>query len=97
MNRTMQIAIHAAPAGTSGLVIEPWEPGDTYGVAADWSQASAEVYAYGDDGWTPTGRQVADYRHDPSAALAGWLVDTLRASGDNPGEAVSIAREATEF
>jgi hypothetical protein len=93
----MQRAIDTAPAGTSGLVVEPWEPGDTYGVAAVWSQASASVYAYGDDGWTQTGRQVADYGHDPYAALAGWLVDTLRASGDNPDEATRIAGEATGF
>ncbi|NBR63121.1 MAG: hypothetical protein EBT77_02215 [Verrucomicrobia bacterium] len=66
-------------------------------VAADWPQASAPVYAYGDDGWTQTGRQVADYGHDPAAALAGWLVDALLASGDQPQEAERIAAEATEF
>lgn len=97
MNRTMQVAVDAAPAGTSGLVAEPWSVGETYGVAADWSQARAPVYAYGDSGWTQTGRQVADYRHEPSAALADCLAETLRASGDDAGEADQLASEATEF
>ena len=47
MTTAMQDAIEVAPEGTSGLVIEPWCPGEVYGVAADWSQASAPVYFLG--------------------------------------------------
>jgi hypothetical protein len=97
VNQTMRAASNSAPAGTTGLIVEPWSIGETYGVAARWPEASAPVYAYGDDGWTQTGRQVADYRHDPAAALADCLADAMRASGDDDGEAAELAGEAMEF
>ena len=97
MNATMQKAIDTAPAGTSGLVIEPWTPGETYGVAADWAQAAAPVYSYGLDGWQSGQYQVADFGHRPSVALDSELRRAMIASGDDEAEAVGLADDATEF
>lgn len=97
MNATMQKAAATAPANTTGLVIEPWGRGETYGVAADWAQASACVYAYGDREWIGTGRQVADYRHDPRAALVDVLAESLRMSGDDEADAETLADDAKSF
>lgn len=51
----------------------------TYGVRADWGQASAPVErgTLDSDGWRweNTGRQVADYGHEPYDALLEWLND----------------------
>lgn len=73
-----------APAGMSGLAVRVW--GDTYAVAADWSQASAPVLVRGEDGWTCEGRQVADYGHSSDAALRRLLAETMEASGDEASE-----------
>lgn len=71
------------PVGTYGLTVEPWSRGEVYGVAANWSQASAPVYTYDEDGgWTPSGRQVADYRHEAREALAEVIRRTLVESGE---------------
>jgi hypothetical protein len=80
----MQAAIDAAPADTSGLVIEPWAPGEVYGVAADWAQASCPVFFYGPTGWEPRQYQVADFRHRP------------RDHGDED-EAADLIDDAVEF
>ncbi len=85
------------PAGMSGLAIEPWTPGEVYAVAADWAQAAATVWSYADGRWVPTGRQVADYRHDPRAALLRELRETLEASGDDPDDADNLIDDATEI
>jgi hypothetical protein len=72
------------PAGTYGLAVAPWSADEIYAVAADWRQAAAPVMAYGPDGWYYTGRQVADYRHSPRAALAAELAEAISASnGDD--------------
>lgn len=52
--------------------------GDEYEVSADWSQASSPVD--GPDG----GRQVADYRHSPAAAMRDLLEQVVRFGGDDP-------------
>ena len=82
----MRQAITNAPAGTWGLIVAPWSPSEPYGVAADWGQASAPVYILDDDEWTPNGRQVADFRHDPADALRTELEAAIRASGDEPDD-----------
>jgi len=70
-----------APEGMSGLAAAPWSPEEIYAVAADWSQASCSVYYWGDDEWVESGRQVADYRHEPAAALRDHLADSARTGG----------------
>ena len=93
-------AIECAPAGTAGLVCEPWTAGEVYGVAADWSDASSPVFAYGADGWFPTSRQVADSRHSARAALVEVLCDSLRMSGEGDESddiAESLADDAVHF
>lgn len=60
---------------------------DRMGVRADWAQASCAVEALGGDGaWHPTGRQVADYRHRPGAALREQIEDLISAGGDDPAD-----------
>lgn len=90
-----------APAGMSGLVAEPWTPGEIYGVAANWSDAAATVYTYGDDGWQPSRCQVADFSHEPRSALAAELREALIHSGETPGnaedEADDLADDALEL
>ena len=78
-----------APAGKSGLVIEPWSKGEIYAVAANWAQASDPVLIYGERGWVNDthGRQVADFRHSPEAALASYLAEAIRLSGGDEDEA----------
>lgn len=90
-------AIEQAPNGASGLVIEPWTPGEIYGVAADWAQASASVYFYGPDRWEPRQYQVADFRHRPMEALECELRQALIASGDDEDEASDLLSDAVEF
>jgi hypothetical protein len=60
-----------APAGMTGLAVEPWNTGEVYAVAANWAQAASPVMVYGRNGWECDGhgRQVADFRHDPKEAL----------------------------
>jgi hypothetical protein len=101
MQTTSEIraAIESRPAGTSGLVIEPWAPGEVYGVAADWAQAAAPVYFYGHGpgGWEPRQYQVADFRHRPTEALESALREALIASGGDEDDAEGMAADATEF
>lgn len=78
MNATL--ANLTCPAGTSGLAVEPWSKGEIYAVAADWAQASAPILVYGPDGWTQSGRQVADYRHRATAALRAVILDAIATS-----------------
>lgn len=79
---TARTRIASLPEGTYGLAVAPWTPGEVYAVAARWGEASAPVYTYGLRGWVASGRQVADYRHRPEAALAGVLSLALQASGE---------------
>ncbi len=85
------------PAGTYGLAIEPWSIGEIYAVAANWAEASAPVYTYGEDGWDRNGRQVADYRHEPADALTDVLAAALLACGDDADEAVDLVADAIEI
>lgn len=93
----MRTAIEAAPAGTCGLVVEPWAQGEVYGVAANWAQASAPVYFYGESGWESRQYQVADFRHSPREALECELAQALVASGDDEDEAGYLLSDAVEF
>lgn len=75
----------AAPAGMSGIYVEPWSKGKYYAVAANWAQASSPVMVYGDEsGWTydECGRQVADFRHNATEALRDQIIRAIEASGD---------------
>ena len=81
MGRKLSIA---APAGMSGLVVEPWSEGEVYGVAADWGEAACTVLVYGEDGWVGSGRQVADFRHSEVAALKSEIREAIIAGGDQP-------------
>lgn len=74
----------AAPAGMSGVYVEPWSKGEIYAVAANWAQASSPVMVYGDRGWTydDCGRQVADFRHRRKDALRCQIVQAIEAGGD---------------
>ena len=76
------------PQGTYGLAVEPWSRGEIYAVAANWAQASATIYAYGKRGWHLTGRQVADYRHSPEAALRAEVIEAIASSEAIPSEDV---------
>jgi hypothetical protein len=59
--------------------------GDTYGVRADWSDAASPVAARSLSGeYVPTVYQVADFCHDPHAALRRDIEDTIRLSDDDP-------------
>lgn len=77
-----------APAGMYGLAVEPWCKGEVYAVAADWSQASCPVMVYGEDGWDNEGhgRQVADFRHRPRAALESIIREAIEMGGDEPDD-----------
>lgn len=97
ISETMRAAIDSAPVGTTGLVIEPWSIGETYGVAANWAQASAPVYFFGSGGWNSRQYQVADFRHRKTDALELELMETLRASGDDETGAAELLDDAVAF
>ncbi|MCC7241294.1 MAG: hypothetical protein IT180_05170 [Acidobacteria bacterium] len=84
----MTSATITCPGGLTGLAVEPWTPGEIYAVAANWTQASAPVLAYGEQGWRQTGHQVADYRHRPALALALELRSALHCGGDDSDDAI---------
>lgn len=63
------------PRGTWGVAVQLQESGAanraTIAVAAKWNDPSAPVLALKEHGaWRYTGKQVADYRHNPYVALA---------------------------
>lgn len=101
ITRDMQRAIDAAPAGTNGLLIEPWTPGEVYGVAADWAQAAAPVYFLWGDGpdaeWRTRQYQVADFRHRAIDALDCELRQALIASGEDEDDAADLLADAVTF
>ena len=76
------------PAGTSGLAVEPWSRGEIYAVSANGSQASSPILTYGPNGWSGNGRQVADYRHNPAAALRSEIVEAIATSEGIPTDEV---------
>lgn len=69
------------PAGTYGLAAAPWSPTEVYAVAAAWGEASSPVLTWSGSKWVPTQYQVADFRHDPRAALRQILADEASAGG----------------
>ena len=61
--------------------------GEKMGVSADFSHASDQIAALDSAGnWIPTGKQVADYRHDNVAAMRDQIRDLVRMGGDDPDE-----------
>lgn len=73
------------PDGLRGIAVEPWGAGEIYAVAANWAQASGQVYHWGGeacDGWVPTQWQVADFCHDDRAALRSMIVEAIEMGGD---------------
>lgn len=92
-----------APAGMTGLSVEPWSKGEVYAVAANWAQAGSPVLSYSGkaDGWglDAHGRQVADFRHSPRAALESVIREAIEAGGDEPDddEVEAILDDAAEI
>jgi hypothetical protein len=88
------------PDGMSGLMVVPWSANEIYAVAANWAQASSPVMTYADDGWEydRCGRQVADFRHSPRAALEDVIRTAISMGGDKPDddEVESIIDDATD-
>ena len=71
--------------------------GEKMGVSADFGQASDQVSVLDADGnWISSGKQVADYRHDPIAAMREQIRDLVQMGGDDPDEEknADIDREA---
>jgi hypothetical protein len=64
--------------------------GDTYDVSGDFSQASSPV-----DG-PSGGRQVADFRHSPEAAMREMLEESASSGGDDPEEYADEIAAAVE-
>lgn len=80
------------PTGTRGLACSPWSAQEIYAVAANWAQASAPIYYWGDGDWVPWKYQVADFCHDPEAALAAYLDECISESGtpcDDDGDTLA--------
>lgn len=98
MGKTLRMV---APAGMTGLAVEPWAKGEVYAVAADWAQAGSPVMVYGETGWAPDshGRQVADFRHNAREALEAVVADAVAASGDHGGTwmAKGLCEDAVEL
>jgi len=70
--------------------------GQRYAVRADWVQASSPVQVrYEDQPWDsdPAGRQVADFRHRPAAALRTFILDGEDGGEDEADAAVSAMKE----
>lgn len=65
--------------------------GQTWGVRANFAEASACVEVLSEDGWRPTLDQVADFRHRPLEALRAHLVQIVRDSGDDPDDPTCAA------
>ena len=67
--------------------------GDVYEITANFANASSSVE--GD----PHGRQVADFRHSPRAAMESLLREMVSVSGDDPDEyanAIELALDKME-
>ncbi len=91
------IARITTPDGTSGLAVEPWARGEVYAIAANWAQAASPVLSYSIDGeWESTGHQVADYRHDPYAALRAHLADETGEDDETLDDAMDDTIEIEE-
>ena len=84
MNKLSKIK---APKGMSGLMCRPWG-GEIVAVAANWSEASARVLVWSEEGWIEDahGRQVANFQHCPHNALETILEEIATDSGDEIDE-----------
>jgi len=63
-------------------------------VAANWTEASAPIYALGEDGWYAALGQVADCHHSARIALERGLAKSLQVCGGDPSEAEALALDA---
>ena len=59
--------------------------GDTYSLRANWADASSPIERETEDGWQPTGYQVADFAHSSEAAMREELRQAV-VSGDDPDD-----------
>jgi hypothetical protein len=70
--------------------------GETHRIRADWANAGSPVMAEdADNNWSGSpmhGMQVADFRHDPDAAIRQYLREMAVAGGDDP-DAPDVAEE----
>ena len=57
--------------------------GEVYRLRANFAEASSPIMRDSEDGWKPTGRQVADYSHSPEDAMREELGTQVGASGDD--------------
>lgn len=64
--------------------------GETYEITADFAQASCPVH--GDE----HGRQVADFRHSPRAAMESLLREMVEMGGDDPDESADEINAALD-
>jgi hypothetical protein len=66
--------------------------GDTHRMAANFAEASCPIQFEDEDGnWIGNGKQVADYRHHPSAAMRDYLEELARMSGADLAEDEDVA------
>jgi len=77
----LRCAGEIAPSGTYGLLVEPREFGNVYGVASNWKDEEAPVYAYrgelSDDAecpsenkiWVKLDKKAKDFHCNPYCAL----------------------------
>ena len=88
MNNSIKIT---APAGMTGLAVQPWRKGEVYAVAAaNWSEPSSPVMQYHGDGvWGHTqyqaGSFVACYGRADQQALAAILIQAIHDDVDGDG------------
>lgn len=77
--RSKAVAEAIANAPYRGAIFEA-VPGEVFGACANWNQASAPVHTFGPDGWSQSGRQVAEYRHSAIEAIREQIEETEGAS-----------------
>lgn len=77
------------PTGTYGLAVAPWSPTEVYAVAARWSEAGDTVQTWARDRWIDSGRQVAEFRHEPAAALAAAIREVCESDEEAEGFAAN--------
>ncbi len=83
----------------NALITTCW--GEKFGVRADWAQAASQVEMLDCDGrWVGTQYQVANFQHDPAAALRRALEECAEAGGEydaNESAEIDNAIEEAEW
>lgn len=71
---------------------------DIYRIRADFAQAASSVQMQDEDGvWMPTGKQVADFRHDAAAAMSAILTEVAEAGDGAEDEIGTIAAAVAQM